>query len=280
MYWWLRGHHALGRRLSEAALELGQTGVVRGHTDLAAATTCFAMDDVPTARLHWEAACQHTDGDRSTLANAVAGVGLADLAEGRLAEAADRFAEAREAAVGVGEYGDWVAALSWVWSGTVSLLRGDHERAVHEISEGLASARLRGDLLSSYIALYNLSQVELARGRFAEAAEHLDEGTRLSRETSDHANLAYLLEARAVLEAQQGAHARVPLLLGAAQAIREQLGSFGYGYYRPDPGATAQAVEQARTHLGADRYDDALDVGRGLDPDRAAGLSLGEPARD
>ena len=82
-----------------------------------------------------------------------------------------------------------------------------------------------------------------------------------------------------MLEAQQGAHARVPLLLGAAQAIREQLGSFGYGYYRPDPDATAQAVEQARAHLGADRYDDALDVGRGLDPDRAAGLSLGEPAR-
>jgi predicted ATPase/DNA-binding XRE family transcriptional regulator len=280
MYWWLRGHHALGRRLSEDALELGQTGVVRGHTELAAATTCFAMDDVPTARLHWEAACRHTDGDRSTLANAVAGVGLADLAEGRLAEAADRFAEAREAAVGVGEYGDWVSALSWVWSGTVSLLRGDAERAVHEISEGLASARRRGDRLSSYIALYNLSQVELARGRFAEAAEHLDEGTRLSRETSDHANLAYLLEARAVLEAHQGAHARVPLLLGAAQAIREQLGSFGYGYYRPDPAATAHAVEQARAHLGADRYDDALDVGRGLDPDRAAGLSLGEPARD
>ena len=280
MYWWLRGHHALGRQLSEAALRLGQTGVVRGQTELAAATTCFAMDDVSAARLHWEAACEHTDGDRSTLANAVAGVGLSELAEARLTEAADRFAEAREAAVGVGEYGDWVTALSWVWSGTVSLLRGDHERAVQEISEGLASARRRGDRLSSYIALYNLSQVELARGRHAEAAEHLDEGTRLSRETSDHANLAYLLEARAVLEAQQGAHARVPLLLGAAQAIREQLGSFGYGYYRPDPGATARATEQARAHLGTDRYDDALDVGRGLNPDRAAGLSLGEPPPD
>ncbi|HEX6151301.1 ATP-binding protein [Nocardioides sp.] len=278
MYWWLRGHHALGRRLSEAALELGQDGVVRGQAELAAATTCFAMDDVPTARAHWEAACDHAEGDRSVLANAIAGVGLADLAQGRLVDARARFAEAREAAAGVGGYGDWTTALSWIWSGTVSLLLGDHESAVREISEGLASARRRGDRLSTYIALYNLSQVELSRGRFQEAAEHLDEGTRLSRETSDHANLAYLLEARAVLEARQGAHARVPLLLGAAQAIREQLGSFGYGYYRPDPGAIADAAEEARARLGADRYDDALDVGRGLDPDRAAGLSLGELA--
>lgn len=280
MYWWLRGHHALGRRLAEAALELGQAGVVRGQAELATATTCFAMDDVPTARAHWDAACAHTDGDRNVLANAVAGVGLADLADGRLTEARTRFAEAREAAADAGEYGAWTTALSWVWSGTVSLLLGDHTRAVQEISEGLASARQRGDRLSTYIALYNLSQVELARGRFAEAAQHLDEGTRLSRETSDHANLAYLLEARAVLEAQQGAHARVPLLIGAAQSIREQLGSFGYGYYRPDPRAIAVATEQARSHLGADRYDDALDVGRGLGPDRAAALSLGQSTGD
>jgi predicted ATPase/transcriptional regulator with XRE-family HTH domain len=278
MYWWLRGHHALGRRLSEAALELDQSGVLRGQTELAAATACFAMDDVRAARGHWEAACDHAGRDPATTANAVAGIGLADLAEGRLADASARFAEAREAAaVGAGEYGAWTTALSWVWSGTVAMLLGDHARAVEEISQGLASARQRGDRLSTYIALYNLSQVELARGRFAEAGEHLDEGTRLSRETSDHANLAYLLEARAVLEARQEAHARVPLLLGAAQSIRAQLGTFGYGYYRPDPQAIADAEAEARARLGADRYDDALDVGRGLDPDRAAGLSLGEP---
>ncbi len=277
MYWWLRGHHALGRRLAEAALELGQSGVLRGQTELAAATACFAMDDVPAARAHWEAARDNAGGDPAALANAIAGIGLAELAEGRIGEASARFAEARDAAAeGAGEYGAWTTALSWVWSGTVALLLGDHARAVDEISQGLASARGRGDRLSTYIALYNLSQVELARGRFAEAGEHLDEGTRLSRETSDHANLAYLLEARAVLEAQQGTHARVPLLLGAAQSIREQLGSFGYGYYRPDPQAISDAAAEARARLGADRFDDALDVGRGLDPLRAAALSLGE----
>jgi hypothetical protein len=104
---------------------------------------------------------------------------------------------------------------------------------------------------------------------------------RLSRETGDLANLAYLLDALAVLGAAEGAHARVPLLLGAAQGIREAIGSYGYGYYRPPPGAMADAAEEARQHLGPDRYDDALDTGRSLTPERAAALAVGDrvPAR-
>ena len=75
-----------------------------------------------------------------------------------------------------------------------------------------------------------------------------------------------------MLAAASGQHARVPLLLGAAQAIREALGSRGYGYYRPDDAAIEAAATDARTHLGADRYDDALDTGRGLSTADAAAL--------
>jgi hypothetical protein len=70
----------------------------------------------------------------------------------------------------------------------------------------------------------------------------------------------------------------VPLLLGAAQAIREAWGSHGYGYYRPDPAAIEAAATDARTHLGADRYDDALDTGRGLSAEDAAAM-LGAEGR-
>jgi hypothetical protein len=86
---------------------------------------------------------------------------------------------------------------------------------------------------------------------------------RLSLETGDDSNLAYLLDTMAVLEAAEGTLARVPILLGAAQGIREAVGYRGYGYYRPDPAAIETAAGEARRHLGADRYDDALDHGRG-----------------
>ena len=68
---------------------------------------------------------------------------------------------------------------------------------------------------------------------------------------------------------------RVPLLLGAAQGIRETIGSRGYGYYRPDPDVLAAAEAAARQRLGTDRYDDALDAGRALAPEQAAHLALG-----
>ena len=160
----------------------------------------------------------------------------------------------------------------------MALLDGDPDRAVRHVGRGLASARRRGDRLTVYVALYNLSQVELARADHAGARRHLDEGMRLSLETGDHANLAYFLDSLAVLEAAEGAHARVPLLLGAAQGIREAIGSRGYGYYRPDAAAAGSAADEARRHLGADRYDDALDLGRGFRPEEAVALALARRA--
>ena len=276
MYWWLRGHHAHGRRLSEAVLTEELPVEVRPGAALAAATMTFALDDVPAARRWWNQAVDHAGDDPTAMANAVAGVGLSALAVGDLDEAADCFARARPFAELGGADGEWTWALSWIWHGTVALLQGDFDTAVDDIERGLASARRRGDRLSMYIALYNLSQVELTRGRQDRARLHLEEGMRLSLETGDHANLAYLLDATAVLEATEGTHARVPLLLGAAQAIREAIGSRGYGYYRPDPEQRAAAADEARSRLGADRYDDALDLGRGLTAEDAAALALGE----
>ena len=70
----------------------------------------------------------------------------------------------------------------------------------------------------------------------------------------------------------------MPVLLGAAQTIRETIGSRGYGYYRPDPAATERAAREAQQHLGEDGYDDALDVGRRLSPDEATDLALASAA--
>ena len=278
MYWWLRGHLVLGRRLAESALTHPLPAGVLPRAELAAATMAFALDDVSAALGHWSAALAHADGDPVTMANAVAGEGLAALARGDLVTAADRFEHALPIAERGGTDGEWTRALSLIWLGTVRLLEGDADGAVRHIEQGLASARARGDRLTSYIALYNLSQVELRRGDHTRAREHLEEGLRLSRQTGDLANLAYLLDASAVVDAARGMHARVPVLLGAAQVIRESIGSRGYGYYRPDPAATEGAAREAQRLLGEDRYDDALDLGRRLSPDEATDVALASGA--
>jgi tetratricopeptide (TPR) repeat protein len=281
MYWWLRGHIVHGRRHMEAVLAHELPDPIRAKAELAAATAAFAMDDIEASRSWWVAAEAHAAGgdDPVTTANAVAGQGLAALALGDLRAAQDFFERAVPFADAGGARGEWTAALNQIWLGTVAMLVGDSAGAADHIAWGLASARRRGDRLTIYVALYNLSQSEVARGGHDVARGHLEEGTRLSMETGDLANLAYFLDALAVLEAADGRQARVPLLLGAAQAIREAIGSHGYGYYRPDPSAIVDAADQARQRLGTDRYDDALDMGRAMSPDEAARLALSERVR-
>lgn len=281
LYWWLRGHVVHGRRLAEAVLGREVRTDLRPRAELAAATMAFAMDDIEASRRWWSAAVEGTKGspDLVSTANAVAGLGLAELASGDLEKAERRFRETVPIAEAAGPGGEWTAALNQIWLGTVGLLAGDPDGAAEHIERGLASARGRGDRLTSYVALYNLAQVEVARGRPDLARGHLADGMRLSLETGDLANLAHFLDASAVLEAAADVHARVPLLVGAAQAIRETIGARGYGYYRPDPEAAIKAIDEARRHLGADRYDDALDVGRALSPNDAVRVALGERTR-
>ena len=281
LYWWLRGHHDHGRRFAETALAHAADlpDDVHARAALAAATMSFAMDDVAAAAGWWERAHQHAGDDPAILSNAVAGEGLAALVAGDLTVARDRFERAMHHAE-VGRHRgpvDW--GLTHVWLGTVALLKGDADEAVRLVEAGLESARSREDRLSSTSRSTTLPG-RVGRGDHAAARRHLEESTRLSLETGDQANLAYLLDAGAVLAAATGQHARVPLLLGAAQAIRETLGSRGYGYYRPDPATIDAAATDARTHLGGDRYDDALDTGRGLSPTdapRCSGLTSPDP---
>jgi hypothetical protein len=161
-----------------------------------------------------------------------------------------------------GAAGVWLRSLAHVWLGTVRLLENDHAEAVVEIQRGLDLARSRGDRLSTYVALYNLSQVAIAAGDHARARAHLEEGILLSEETQDMANLAYLLEAAAVIESAEGRHARVARLLGASRGLRETVGANVYAYYVPDESLRVEAEKAARSALGEDGYDDLEDAGR------------------
>jgi ATP/maltotriose-dependent transcriptional regulator MalT len=136
---------------------------------------------------------------------------------------------------------------------------------VTSIERGLEIARGRGDRLSTYVALYNLAQARIANGDFDNARRHIEEGVLLSEQTRDLANLAYLLETLAVIEAQAGRPERVAALLGATAGLREIVGADVYAYYLPDESLRREAERTARDSLGDDTYEDAVDAGRALD---------------
>lgn len=122
-----------------------------------------------------------------------------------------------------------MTSLIHVWLGTILLVQSDPTRAIVKIGRGLELARGRGDRLAIYVALYNLAQAAIAIGDHARARMHLSEGIALSEQNHDMANLAYFLEALAVVEFGENASGRVPVLLGAAQTLRETMDNKSYG---------------------------------------------------
>ena len=265
LYWWLRGGLAVGRRLAEHCLQHGLSSAVRPRTHLAAATMSYALGDQAAAASHWAEAERlgHALGDAEVLAKSTAGTGLAVMAQGDFDLAAERFRTALAFCERAGEDGVWMAGLVHVWLGTTLLVQERAAEAAQEIGRGLEIAHRRGDRLSTYVALYNLSEAALAQGDDEAARAHLHEGLTLSEQTGDRANLAYFLEALAVVESRDEAHVRVATLLGAAAGLREDVGSI-YGYYLPDQALRAAAEKLAREALGEERYDAAVSEGRAM----------------
>ena len=213
-------------------------------------------------------------GDVEAQAHTLPGVGLTVLASGDVASAGALFGASAPLAQSIGEAGDWMHSLVQVWLGTVEMLQGDPAAAIAPIERGLASARARGDRLTIYVALFNLSQVAITQGDHGRALACLEEGIHLSEEIRDLTNLAYFLDALAVVEGPVGSPARVATLLGAAQSLRGRSGPPAHGYDQPDETLRDGAAADARATLGEDGYDDAIDVGRSMDITAAVAYAL------
>jgi hypothetical protein len=236
----------------------------------------YAGGDAVAAGAHWGAALMMHEllHDAEVACKASAGTGLAALAGNDLDGAARAFRASLPYCTEAGEAGVWMASLVHVWLGTVVLLQGDAAGAVSEIRQGLRIARGRGDRLSTYVALYNLSQVAIASGDHAAARGYLDEGITLSEQTQDLANLAYFLDALAVVESAAGSADRVPVLLGAARSFRDTVGANVYAYYVPDDALREAAERTARETLGDEAYQGRVEIGRTFDLTAAVRFAL------
>ncbi|NHC15055.1 AfsR/SARP family transcriptional regulator [Motilibacter deserti] len=276
LYWWLRGRLLLGRRSMEHVLRHDLPTAARVGALIASACMGFAQADLPHAEKRWSEAAELAarEGDSLMLANSIAGIGLVALARRDLATAEARFLHALPLATAAGPVGAWLRTLTLIWLGTVLLARGETTAALARMRSGLEEAERRGDRLAAYIALFNLSQAAIVTGDPAAARDHLLRGIRLSLQTGDLANLAYFLEELAVVEGGIGQAHRVAVLVGAAEALRESVGSAVYGYYLPDEALRQATADRARAELGDERYEDTVRAGRALGPHDAAAFAL------
>lgn len=276
LFWWLRGHLVEGRRITTAVLERDVPDDVRVRALAARGAMTFAQGDLEEARCWVEgAALAAATDDPVGQSHCVAGVGLVALAEGDL-EAAERAMDATiPLCERTGDRGGWLWTLAHVWQATIALLRGDPERAEALVTLGLDAGRRRHDPLAVYIALFTAAQVAIATGDTGRARRQLEEGIALSLETGDLANLAYFLDALAVVESQAGRHRRVGVLHGASGRLRESVGANVYGYYKPDEALLAEALAVAATALGETEFAAAVDEGRRLTVTEVAAYARG-----
>ncbi|MBV6729319.1 AfsR/SARP family transcriptional regulator [Nocardioides daeguensis] len=278
LFWWIRGALREGRRLMQAVLAHEVSDPVRVRAGSVVGALAFAQGDDVDAEASWSASADlaRRTGDREGLPYAYGGIGLVALAR----DDTDLAARVIEENIGLCEEaglgGEWLWTLCHVWLGTVELLRGNPTGAGELVDLALAAARRRHDPLAVYIALFTAIQVSMAQGEPERARRQIAEGVLLSRDTGDHANLAYLLDALAVVESlSAGDLARVGVLLGAAAQLRAGTGGNVYGYYRPDESLIEQASKAARAARGDSSYDADVAAGRALDVEAMVALATG-----
>ncbi len=155
-------------------------------------------------------------------------------------------------------------------------MQGEGERAKRALEEALASARRLKIPSLNYMALYNSAQSALARGDLEKAARMLEEGIEWSEQTKDKANLAYFLEALAAVKTFGGEAERCALLLGAAEALLEEVGASMYNFYVPDRSLQELAVAEARAVLGDAVFEEARERGRAMTFEQAVAYALEE----
>lgn len=267
VFWWIRGYQREGRQWIQRLLPMKDrlSTFLQTRALMAAITTAFGeADDAAVEAWGWEILeiARQLGGEPYAEAMAQALLGLLATKRGDYRAAVERLELALVLAHEVEAEGMAAQASSWI--GTALYLAGDHEGARRRFDEGLEHGRRVGDRLGICNALFNLAQLALSDGRYAEAARRFAEGIAPSREIGDRPNITYILEGLGVVAGLRGEAIMAARLLGAADGLAETLGLRGHNYYVPARAIYEQAIATARAQLGEAAFALARSEGEAL----------------
>ena len=272
--WWLRGHYAEGRRLTEDALPYAadMPAPTRAKLLFAAGTMSQAQADYGAARPLIEESLElfRRLGDREGIMRAQSSAGIVALGQGQQELGISLLEEATALALEIGDR--WSASLLLGFATAVPLGRGDLARAGQLAERGLSLAREAGAREGAAVALHTLATVARAEGQDDRAEGLLKEGLGLSAAVGDETNVAYFLEGLASVAASKGALARAARLWGAAEALLESIEITAYPH-APDRSLYQRDVAAARARLGENEWEEAWAEGRQMTAEQATALA-------
>jgi predicted ATPase/DNA-binding CsgD family transcriptional regulator len=154
--------------------------------------------------------------------------------------------------------------------GITALAQGDHVAARAALEESVAICREIEDDWALALALRNLGIGALREGNLEEAVARLAESLKVLRETG---NPLYMqnLELLAAAVSMRGDHRRAAILFGAAEALREAVGTFVLPLYRAE---YDRGVAATREGLDEATLSAAWSEGRAMTPEEAIEYAL------
>lgn len=259
---------------------LGYAQLMRGELAAAAAQFGEVVDEAEASQevLH--------------KANSLQGLAFALAYQGELSAAR----AAADAALEAAELGEYFAGMGYSALTTAALAAGDVQTAQHaseaawrNLSLALplsaavqrafnAQAALAGGDLSAArrwcddavqsmtghhlaMALATCARIAVAEGKREEAERDAHKALACAAESGAHLDLPDVLECLAGLASDAGTHHAAARLFGAAEAIRQQIGSVRFAIYRSD---YVQSVTALRDAMGEKDFDAAWAEGAAL----------------
>ncbi|HEX8219872.1 MAG TPA: tetratricopeptide repeat protein [Chloroflexia bacterium] len=256
---------ALYRRLGDRANVAGMLGNL--------GNIAKSQGDYDRARALQEEslAIRRESNDRQGMAASLANLGNVAQAQGDFTSARSLYEEGLGIARELGD--NWGIATTLNNLGTVAHEQGDLEAARAFFEESLAMRRALVDRRGIAKSLHNIGSVAKDLKAYADAAARCRESLAIYSELGDRTGAAVCLESLAGIASLQGQAQRAAMLGGAAEALREAMGS-------PIPAAQQAEhdarVEAARRELGEVPFAQAWRKGRALPLEEAIALAQGQ----
>jgi DNA-binding CsgD family transcriptional regulator len=238
----------------------------------------FRQDYARAIAVLEEAVALHKElGDESGAALALGNLGYAVL-HGGFRERVPAFVEEGEALMR-GDLDGHPRAFLRLILASAPIEEGDLDSAVSQLEESLALCRELGDMRVAAISLHTLGMIELLRGNLDRGAATLEEGARITRELKDRPGIAYHAWALGEVNALRGRPVRAARLWGAAEALREQMGTY-LSQFDLAQSRYEQGLADVRAALSEASFDAAWAEGRTMTSEQAIEYALEEPPPD
>jgi DNA-binding CsgD family transcriptional regulator len=209
--------------------------------------------------------------DRSGVAWVLNQMGLVALQRGELVAAEQHLNESLALQKELGD--PWDIAFTMQNLPPLELLNGDLKKAREYAEEEVAWFEQAGDLRGIARSLTDFADIARLEGDFTHAVTLLTQALPQIFQLGDRVSIANLLESLAILAAKQRKYKRGALLLGAAEALREEIGMPYRGLKYED---YHQAEATIQKYLNESNFEQSWSKGRGMSLEQIFDYLMGE----